>query len=54
MISFGMLGMLASGLKVEVTKNKREAKERRRNSVDGTLRLYSKKTSKLRRKSDID
>ena len=51
-VSFGMLGMLATGLKTTPTKNKKVAKERRSNSVDGALRLYSKKTSKFRRTSE--
>ena len=51
-VSFGMLGMLATGFKTTSTKGKKVAKERRSNSVDGALRLYSKKTSKFRRKSE--
>ena len=52
-LSFGMLGMLTSSLKVETSKSKKHVKEKRRNSFDGALRLYSKKTSKLRRKSEV-
>ena len=52
-LSFGMLGMLGNSLKVEVAKSKKTVKERRSNSFDGALRLYSKKNSKLRRKSEV-